>query len=233
VKQVVRDGRGRAPIFAQYEIGTISRARRPAAMAHGSAHVGSKVSSACGASSRRGLRATLRAGLRRYRSHAREPPQAGVDPFAHADAQRRFRVLDDQERLRRALEFRGEVVVLSFTRLSGAWWATLCGSGQRSTWRCGTGKSVVAMHVRPPRARRRGNPVFYDVLETLARDSSKPSGTCCLAKDAARDSVLTFGTSTAWQWKRWNARGGRPSWQARPKDVLRALRGRPRTGWRQ
>lgn len=87
------------------------------------------------------------------------PPTATVSPFEHPDAQRRFRVMEDVDELKRALDFpwdqwtvflhpsQRQVVEQSFTgpaRVSGS---------------AGTGKTVVALHraanilKREPRAR--------------------------------------------------------------------------------
>ncbi|WP_439598217.1 3'-5' exonuclease [Falsiroseomonas sp.] len=81
-------------------------------------------------------------------------PPPGQDPFAHPDAQRRFRVLSDVEELRRALDFPWDR------------WAVFLHPAQRDlvrrryqgparvTGSAGTGKTIVALHRAVHLARR-------------------------------------------------------------------------------
>ena len=99
--------------------------------------------------------------------HPPEPAPALADPFAHPDAQRRFRVLTNAEELKQALDYpwdkwavflhpaQAELVEKSFsgpTRVSGS---------------AGTGKTIVALHRAVHLAR--ANPSSTVLLTTFSR----------------------------------------------------------------
>lgn len=109
------------------------------------------------------------------RPEARKLEPAGADPFAHPDAQHRFRVLNDVEELRRALDFpwdRWAVFLhpaqreLVERRFSGP---------ARVTGSAGTGKTIVALHRATHLARRDpGGPVL---LTTFSNPLAKALAT--------------------------------------------------------
>jgi len=96
------------------------------------------------------------------------PADPGADPFAHPDAQRRFRVLHDGDELRRALDFPWDR------------WAVFLHPAQRDlverryagparvTGSAGTGKTIVALHRAVHLARR------YPKARVLLTTFSKP-----------------------------------------------------------
>ena len=103
------------------------------------------------------------------------PVPAGVDPFEHPDAQRRFRVMRDMEELERALEFAWEK------------WAVFLHPAQRAiverdfsgpakvSGSAGTGKTIVALHRAVHLARANPNTrvlltTFSEALANALRD---------------------------------------------------------------
>jgi hypothetical protein len=72
--------------------------------------------------------------------------QAAQDPFTHPDAQRRFRVLDDQHELRRALEAPWEQWMVFLHPTQRAAVERSYSGPARVTGSAGTGKTVVALH---------------------------------------------------------------------------------------
>ncbi len=71
---------------------------------------------------------------------------AGADPFAHPDAQRRFRVMQDVEELERALEFPWDQWTV-FLHPAQRQWVERDHSGPaRVSGSAGTGKTIVALH---------------------------------------------------------------------------------------
>lgn len=100
-----------------------------------------------------------------------KPTPAETDPFAHPDAQRRFRVLQDVDELRRALDFPWDrwAVFLHPTqrdlverRYSGP---------ARVTGSAGTGKTIVALHRAVHLARQ--NPQARILLTTFSKPLAK------------------------------------------------------------
>jgi hypothetical protein len=73
-------------------------------------------------------------------------PAAGADPFAHPDAQRRFRLVADEETLAQALERPWEEWLVFLHPSQRAAVERRHGGPARVTGAAGTGKSVVAMH---------------------------------------------------------------------------------------
>ena len=100
-----------------------------------------------------------------------QPVPAEADPFAHPDAQRRFRVLHDVDELRRALDFPWER------------WAVFLHPAQRDlverrysgparvSGSAGTGKTIVALHRAVHLARR--NPKAKVLLTTFSKPLAK------------------------------------------------------------
>ncbi|MGG5807716.1 3'-5' exonuclease [Falsiroseomonas sp. CW058] len=98
---------------------------------------------------------------------APKPVQAEADPFAHPDAERRFRVLNDVEELRRALDYPWDR------------WAVFLHPAQRDlverrhagparvTGSAGTGKTIVALHRAAHLARR--DPKARVLLTTFSK----------------------------------------------------------------
>jgi superfamily I DNA/RNA helicase len=132
-------------------------------------------------------------------------------------------VLDDQEELRRALEFPWEKWIVFLhpaqrsvveRRFAGA--AKVYGGA-------GTGKSVVAMHraVRLARAGE-GQVLLTTYSKTLGARLEQAIGYLLPREDAARDR-LTVRHLHSVAVERWNARGGKAFVAARAEDVLRAL----------
>ena len=78
----------------------------------------------------------------------RRPPAApaGADPFAHPDAQRRFRVMQDVEELERALEFPWDQWTVFLHPAQRQWVERDHGGSARVSGSAGTGKTIVALH---------------------------------------------------------------------------------------
>ncbi|WP_260294724.1 3'-5' exonuclease [Sedimenticola hydrogenitrophicus] len=75
-----------------------------------------------------------------------EPLAAGADPFAHPDAQRRFRVMTNIEELERALEFPWEKWTIFLHPAQRQWVEQDYGGPARVSGSAGTGKTIVALH---------------------------------------------------------------------------------------
>lgn len=71
---------------------------------------------------------------------------AGTDPFAHPDAQRRFRVMQDVEELERALEFPWDQWTVFLHPAQRQWVERDHGGPARVSGSAGTGKTIVALH---------------------------------------------------------------------------------------
>ncbi|HYF86176.1 3'-5' exonuclease [Azospirillum sp.] len=76
----------------------------------------------------------------------KEPTETPSNPFQHPDAQRRFRVLNDQEELRRALEFPWEKWLVFLHPDQKKIVERRYGGPARVSGSAGTGKTVVALH---------------------------------------------------------------------------------------
>ena len=74
------------------------------------------------------------------------PPTAGVDPFSHPDAQRRFRVMNDVEELERALAFPWEKWTVFLHPAQRQWVERDYSGPVRIAGSAGTGKTIVALH---------------------------------------------------------------------------------------
>lgn len=74
------------------------------------------------------------------------PVAAGTDPFAHPDAQRRFRVMNDIEELERALEFPWEKWTTFLHPAQRQWVEREYTGPARVSGSAGTGKTIVALH---------------------------------------------------------------------------------------
>jgi superfamily I DNA/RNA helicase len=71
---------------------------------------------------------------------------AGADPFAHPDAQRRFRVMQDVEELERALEYPWDQWTVFLHPAQREWVDRDHGGPARVSGSAGTGKTIVALH---------------------------------------------------------------------------------------
>ncbi len=71
---------------------------------------------------------------------------AGADPFAHPDAQRRFRVMQDVEELERALEFPWDQWTMFLHPAQRQWVERDHGGPARVSGSAGIGKTIVALH---------------------------------------------------------------------------------------
>ena len=71
---------------------------------------------------------------------------AGADPFAHPDAQRRFRVMQDVEELERALEFPWDQWTVFLHPAQRQWVERDHRGPARVSGSAGTGKTIVALH---------------------------------------------------------------------------------------
>jgi mRNA-degrading endonuclease RelE of RelBE toxin-antitoxin system len=223
VKQVVREVETEAPIFAQHDEKYLLALGVPPTWLMAVRTVGSK-------------------GFERLAEHlpaeayerlfalacgdpvpTPEPAKPDVGPFAHPDAQRRFRVLDDQEELRRALDFPWERWVVFLhpaqravvdRRFSGA--AKVYGGA-------GTGKSVVAMHRAVRLARQADGPVLLtSYSKTLAIRLDQAIGYLLPREDSAR-AHLTVRHLHSVAVERWTGGGGKTFIAAKQEDVARAL----------
>jgi plasmid maintenance system killer protein len=84
------------------------------------------------------------------------PPPPPADPYAHPDAQRRFRVLHDVEELRRALDFPWHRWAVFLHPTQRALVERRFAGPARVTGSAGTGKTIVALHRAVHLARRDG-----------------------------------------------------------------------------
>lgn len=71
---------------------------------------------------------------------------AAADPFAHPDAQRRFRVMTNVEELQRALDFPWEKWTVFLHPEQRQWVERDCTGPARVSGSAGTGKTIVALH---------------------------------------------------------------------------------------
>lgn len=71
---------------------------------------------------------------------------AGADPFAHPDAQRRFRVMSNVEELERALEYPWEKWTIFLHPAQRQWVERDYNGPARVSGSAGTGKTIVALH---------------------------------------------------------------------------------------
>ncbi len=74
------------------------------------------------------------------------PAAAGADPFAHPDAQRRFRLVADMGELERALEFPWEKWIVFLHPAQRRIVERKCNGPARVSGSAGTGKTIVALH---------------------------------------------------------------------------------------
>ncbi len=75
-----------------------------------------------------------------------KPVAPGSDPFAHPDAQRRFRVMKDVEELERALEYPWEKWTVFLHPAQREWVERSYDGPARVSGSAGTGKTIVALH---------------------------------------------------------------------------------------
>jgi hypothetical protein len=98
---------------------------------------------------------------------APKPAQAEADPFAHPDAQRRFRVLNDVEELRRALDFPWDRWAVFLHPAQRELVERRYAGPARVTGSAGTGKTIVALHRAAHLARR--DPKARVLLTTFSK----------------------------------------------------------------
>src|SRR5436309_9028910 len=77
---------------------------------------------------------------------AAKPIAAGADPFAHPDAQRRFRVMNNQEELERALDYPWDKWTIFLHPAQRALVERNYHGAARVAGSAGTGKTIVALH---------------------------------------------------------------------------------------
>jgi len=77
---------------------------------------------------------------------AAKPVAAGADPFAHPDAQRRFRVMNNQEELERALDYPWEKWTVFLHPAQRTLVERAYNGPARVAGSAGTGKTIVALH---------------------------------------------------------------------------------------
>ena len=75
-----------------------------------------------------------------------QPVATGTDPFAHPDAQRRFRVMHNVEELARALEYPWEKWTIFLHPAQRQWVEGDYSGPARVSGSAGTGKTIVALH---------------------------------------------------------------------------------------
>jgi mRNA-degrading endonuclease RelE of RelBE toxin-antitoxin system len=103
-----------------------------------------------------------------------KPVLAGTDPFAHPDAQRRFRVMNDIEELTRALEYPWEKWTVFLHPAQRQWVEREYDGPARVSGSAGTGKTIVALHRAVFLARANPNArvllnTFSDILANALR----------------------------------------------------------------
>jgi hypothetical protein len=99
------------------------------------------------------------------------PAEAIADPFAHPDAQRRFRVLQDGDELRRALDFPWDRWAVFLHPAQRALVERRFAGPARVTGSAGTGKTIVALHRAVHLARR--HPKARVLLTTFSKPLAK------------------------------------------------------------
>ncbi len=97
---------------------------------------------------------------------ARPAPVPGVDPFAHPDAQRRFRVMSDVAELERALEYPWDKWTIFLHPAQRQWVERDYTGPARVSGSAGTGKTIVALHRAVLLARK--NPDSRVLLTTFS-----------------------------------------------------------------
>jgi mRNA-degrading endonuclease RelE of RelBE toxin-antitoxin system len=75
-----------------------------------------------------------------------KPAPTGTDPFAHPDAQRRFRVMNNIEELQRALDYPWEKWTIFLHPAQRQWVEQEYSGPARVSGSAGTGKTIVALH---------------------------------------------------------------------------------------
>ena len=75
-----------------------------------------------------------------------QPAVTGIDPFAHPDAQRRFRVMSNVEELARALDYPWEKWTVFLHPAQRQWVERDYSGPARVSGSAGTGKTIVALH---------------------------------------------------------------------------------------
>ncbi len=100
--------------------------------------------------------------------HAAPPAEPGADPFVHPDAQRRFRVFDNIDELRAALDQPFEKWAVFLHPAQAALVAREWRGPARVTGSAGTGKTIVALHRAVHIAR------IYPAAQVLLTTFSKP-----------------------------------------------------------
>jgi hypothetical protein len=75
-----------------------------------------------------------------------KPVATGIDPFAHPDAQRRFRVMNNIEELQRALDYPWEKWTVFLHPAQRQWVEQEYSGPARVSGSAGTGKTIVALH---------------------------------------------------------------------------------------
>lgn len=98
--------------------------------------------------------------------HALQQAEPGADPFAHPDAQRRFRVLDNIEELEAALDAPFEKWTIFLHPAQRALVEKKATGPTRVTGSAGTGKTIVALHRAVLQARE--NPASRVLLTTFS-----------------------------------------------------------------
>lgn len=96
-----------------------------------------------------------------------EPLAVGLDPFAHPDAQRRFRALSNAEELKRALDFPWEKWAVFLHPAQSALVERKYSGPARISGSAGTGKTIVALHRAVHLAR--ANPNASVLLTTFSK----------------------------------------------------------------
>lgn len=166
VRHVVRDQESEPPIFAKYEADYLLALGVPSEWLDAVRTIGeSAFDKICD-------HLPAEAAERLLKLACGEPVPRPIadkpdDPFNHPDAQRRFRVLDDQDELKRALDFPWEqwIVFLHPTQRSIV--ERKFKGPARVSGSAGTGKSVVALHRATQLVKK--NPGAHVLLTTYSR----------------------------------------------------------------
>lgn len=123
--------------------------------------------------------------------HIVQPAEPGSDPFAHPDAQRRFRILEDMDELQAALDspFERWAVFLHPTQRELVE-KTVTGP-TRVTGSAGTGKTIVALHraVHLAEANDNASVLLTTFSEPLANALAKKCDLLCEVKSSVRERI--------------------------------------------
>lgn len=120
-----------------------------------------------------------------------QPVPAEADPFAHPDAQRRFRVLTNAEELRQALDYPWDRWAVFLHPAQSALVERAFSGPARVSGSAGTGKTIVALHraVHLARANPEGRVLLTTFSKPLANSLRAKLTTLVPSDDAVRTHI--------------------------------------------